>query len=200
MQGRIAVETHIQTYIAKQDWDRLAQQLEDYELEVSLDPGHKDQPFYAVQLFVHLIKNEMDSARFLWKRIPHDIKKTNAELQAVWKIGKCMWQREYAELYKAFTNTWEPLNKTLAELLLGRVRQQTFELLSKNYTTISAESAATFLGMAPQDATKFCLQNGWTQDGAFLVPHWIEKSAAKTAGIDQLQSLTEFVVYLEKKR
>jgi hypothetical protein len=36
MQGRIAVETHIQTYIAKQDWDRLAQQLEDYELEVCI--------------------------------------------------------------------------------------------------------------------------------------------------------------------
>lgn len=36
MQGRIAVETNIQTYIAKQDWERLSQQLEDYELEVRI--------------------------------------------------------------------------------------------------------------------------------------------------------------------
>jgi len=38
--------------------------------------------------------------------------------------------------------------------LLGQIRQQTFELLSKNYTTLSADSAATFLGMAPQEVTK----------------------------------------------
>jgi len=36
MQNRISVETHIQTYIAKKEWDRLSQQLEDYELEVSI--------------------------------------------------------------------------------------------------------------------------------------------------------------------
>jgi hypothetical protein len=47
MQSRMSVETHIQTYIAKQDWERLAQQLEDYELEVCI------------------FKNAFDSKKFL---------------------------------------------------------------------------------------------------------------------------------------
>jgi len=70
---------------------------------------------------LYLINIQRDSARFLWKRIPHDLKKNSTELQAIWKIGKCTWQRDYVELYKAFNNNWEPLNKTLAELLLGTV-------------------------------------------------------------------------------
>lgn len=42
-----------------------------------------------------------NSARFLWKSIPLEIKESRPEIVAVWKIGQCLWTRDYAGVYNA---------------------------------------------------------------------------------------------------
>jgi hypothetical protein len=37
-----------------------------------------------------------NSARFFWKSLPQEVKDTRPELAAVWRIGQCLWNRDYA--------------------------------------------------------------------------------------------------------
>jgi len=37
-----------------------------------------------------------NSARFFWKSFPQEVKDTRPELAAVWRIGQCLWNRDYA--------------------------------------------------------------------------------------------------------
>lgn len=42
-----------------------------------------------------------NNARFLWKSIPTNIKESRPEVVAAWKIGQCLWTRDYAGVYGA---------------------------------------------------------------------------------------------------
>lgn len=46
------------------------------------------------------------NAKFLWQRIPEQIKNDNPELALIWAVGKCMWKRDYPSTYKALKNNW----------------------------------------------------------------------------------------------
>ena len=45
----------------------------------------------------YLLRDELDSARFLWKRLPNEVK-ADPELQAMWAVGTAMWQQKHAEV------------------------------------------------------------------------------------------------------
>jgi len=78
-------------------------------------------PYWGIQLLVYLILNDLNAARFLWKRIPKKIKDTDAELAAVWGIGKQMWKKNYPEIYAAVqAYNWAPINAQLIQNLVGK--------------------------------------------------------------------------------
>jgi hypothetical protein len=50
------------------------------------------------------------------------VKTAKPELTAIWKIGKAMWNKDYAELYKAFNSyNWTDAYKVLVTALLGLI-------------------------------------------------------------------------------
>jgi hypothetical protein len=57
-----------------------------------------------------------NSARFLWKSLLQQVKDARPELAAVWRIGQCLWNRDYAGVYAAVQGfEWGP---ELAEFLM----------------------------------------------------------------------------------
>ena len=54
----------------------------------------------------YLLRDELDSARFLWKRLPNEVK-ADPELQAMWAVGTAMWQQKHAEVGAA-ADTYTP--------------------------------------------------------------------------------------------
>jgi COP9 signalosome complex subunit 8 len=42
-----------------------------------------------------------NSARFFWKSLPQEVKGARPELAAIWRIGQCLWNRDYAGVYTA---------------------------------------------------------------------------------------------------
>jgi hypothetical protein len=101
-----------------------------------------------------------EGARFLWKRIPPDIKKSRPELAALWKIGKNMYLRNYSEIWKALSSVnWSGTVKQFVDVLINSFRARTFELLSKSYTSITPEATANYLGLPVPDTVKCTFQN-----------------------------------------
>ncbi|KAG7265597.1 hypothetical protein CRUP_031269 [Coryphaenoides rupestris] len=56
---------------------------------------------YAQLLCLYLLHNDMNNARYLWKRIPQAIKSANPELTALWAVGQRIWQRDFPGIYTA---------------------------------------------------------------------------------------------------
>eukprot|EP01111_Echinosteliopsis_oligospora_P013326 TRINITY_DN475_c0_g1_i1.p1 TRINITY_DN475_c0_g1~~TRINITY_DN475_c0_g1_i1.p1 ORF type:complete len:200 (-),score=42.73 TRINITY_DN475_c0_g1_i1:87-686(-) len=195
-------ENDIKQLIASGNWNQLALLTEHIELESSNEAPNAAAPsFYKVQLFTYLIINDLDSARFLWKRIPTEIRAAHPELGLIWKIGQAMWKREYANVYASLRVDWSPLCLPLANALTDQFRQRSYALICKAYTSISVNDAAIILGLAPSDVVTSTTAQGWKFDAAtnMLSPKQISQQQIQKTGLDQLSSLTKYVVFLETK-
>ncbi|RXN29076.1 COP9 signalosome complex subunit 8 [Labeo rohita] len=79
--------------------EKLLLQFETQELEA---PGGIATPqVYSQLLVLYLLHNDMNNARYLWKRIPQAIKAANPELAAIWAVGQRIWQRDFPGIYTA---------------------------------------------------------------------------------------------------
>eukprot|EP01121_Diplochlamys_sp_Union-15-3_P001723 TRINITY_DN1149_c0_g3_i1.p1 TRINITY_DN1149_c0_g3~~TRINITY_DN1149_c0_g3_i1.p1 ORF type:complete len:195 (-),score=33.68 TRINITY_DN1149_c0_g3_i1:96-680(-) len=190
------LESIIQELVSKNSWEQLLVKLEDYELEAATS-NQGEKPFFAIQLLAYLIIGDLDNARFLWRRIPKELK--NNEIEGVWQIGRQMWKRNFSDIYKAIKSfkATNELYKTLIERLSDSFKERTFNLLSSAYTSIGVDDAATYLGSNPADVVKYATSRGWVFKDKLLYPKPIVEKKVQTADLNHLQSLTEYVVYLE---
>lgn len=131
-------------------------------------------------MLTYLILNDLNAARFLWRRIPKKLRDSDAELGAAWTIGKHMWRKSYADIYSSIQSyNWGIAQAQLIQHLAGTFnyyfphplidivlklchkiilaeafRTRTFRLISNAYSTISSADAAVLLGMSEQDTIK----------------------------------------------
>ncbi|KAK3568958.1 hypothetical protein QTP86_021371 [Hemibagrus guttatus] len=103
-------------------YEKLLEQCETQELEA---PGGIATPqVYAQLLALYLLHNDMNNARYLWKRIPQAIKTATPELSAIWTVGQCIWQRDFPGIYSAIAaHQWsEPILPVMESLRGGVFR------------------------------------------------------------------------------
>jgi COP9 signalosome complex subunit 8 len=64
------------------------------------------------------------NAKLLWRRIPENVKASNPELGAIWKIGQSMWVRNFAGVHAALAEreTWSEPVTSIMEALKGENR------------------------------------------------------------------------------
>ncbi|XP_038644276.1 COP9 signalosome complex subunit 8 isoform X3 [Scyliorhinus canicula] len=101
-------------------FSKLLEQCEIQELEA---PGGIATPqVYAQLLALYLLHNDMNTARYLWKRIPQAIKTANPELGAIWSVGQRIWQRDFPGIYTVisshqWSDTIQPIMEELRAVL-----------------------------------------------------------------------------------
>nr|CAB3502035.1 unnamed protein product [Digitaria exilis] len=141
-----------------------------------------------------------NSARFFWKSLPQEVKDARPELAAVWRIGQCLWNRDYAGVYTASQGfEWGPELADFITAFLESYRQRIFQLLTSAYSTICVADVAHFMGMSEEDATNYALQNSWSLDAATKMLTVKKPKAQTNQKLDatKLQRLTECVFHLE---
>ena len=76
---------------------------------------------YTEVLASYLLQNDLCNGKFLWKRVPLEMK-TNEELAAVWRVGQKLWAKDmpgfYAEV-QAFP--WGPSVAPIMTQLIGKL-------------------------------------------------------------------------------
>jgi len=61
-----------------------------------------------------------NSARFLWKSIPAEVKDSQPDLVAAWRIGQKLWTRDYAGVYEAMRGfNWGPQTQPIVAAFSG---------------------------------------------------------------------------------
>ncbi|EEY63010.1 COP9 signalosome complex subunit, putative [Phytophthora infestans T30-4] len=159
---------------------------------------------YASYLLVVLLSKNLNDARFLWKRIPIEIKQLSEELRNVWKVGRALWQRNLAAAYAAMDYDWSPSQQGLVEALKTSTRQDAAELLSLAYSTVSVSDVAFALGFARhEDAVQYCSSLGWEVSAAdqLILPKPlanIRRGNSTVVDLDQLDTLSKTVLHLEQ--
>ncbi|XP_076441273.1 COP9 signalosome complex subunit 8-like [Babylonia areolata] len=183
---------------AEIDFVGLAQELETQELEA---PGGVASPQQYGQLMaLYLLHSDSLSCKFLWKRIPNNIKQANTELGLIWEVGQCMWKRNYPGIYEALKKDWSESVKPIMNALTENVRRQALNLVQLAYSSINVDDFAVFLGMPVGEAKQAAVSEGWTLDSQskFLTPKKIESVSTVTLPNEQhLSVLTDYVSFLE---
>ena len=176
--------------------------LEDLEFELGSD--HKAAVLYSTQLMAYYTVNDVDSARFLWKRIASPCKQ-DAELEKVWRIGQLLWAREYEQMFALLSTERGTFSSGVAGLLgpFARAHQaRMLALLSKAYTLITPAVAAGCMGISPSEIVQYLTSLGWIESEGLMIPSTTsagvnEATRNRAEGMKQLQHLTEYVVHLD---
>jgi len=202
-----APEEAVGAFVTSGDHAGLAQYCENFELDLR----HSDvelitsRGIYKVHLLSYLLQGQLDRARFLWKRVPEEIKSADAELQAVWAVGKAMWQTDHrlaVQQSAASAFAWSgPLVATLINTLHEQYLKHSFTQIGAAYATVSAESLAEKLGVPVAKVHEFASAAGWTADAVsgFYKPLQPESDKQQSVKLEQLQKLTNYVAHLEQE-
>ncbi|XP_014019352.1 COP9 signalosome complex subunit 8 isoform X1 [Salmo salar] len=185
--------------IMGENYDKLLEQCETQELEA---PGGIATPqVYAQLLVLYLLHNDMNNARYLWKRIPQAIKSANPELTALWAVGQRIWQRDFPGIYSAIAaHQWSENILPVMEALRETTRRRAYGLVAQAYTSIMAEDFAAFVGYSVEEAVKGVVSQGWQADPAtrMVMPQKPDPPPVSLVPNEQqLARLTDYVAFLE---
>ncbi|KAK7111561.1 COP9 signalosome complex subunit 8-like [Littorina saxatilis] len=183
---------------AEIDFVGLSHELEAQELDA---PGGVASPqLYGQLLALYLLHNDTISSKFLWKRIPNNIKQGNPELSLIWVVGQHMWKRDYPSIYESLRKDWSDSVKPIMNALNESMRRRAMNLVRKAYASINVDDFAVFMGMPVAEAKQAAIVEGWSLDpqSKFLTPKKIELVSTVTLPNEQhLSVLTDYVSFLE---
>eukprot|EP01098_Paradermamoeba_levis_P009021 TRINITY_DN3732_c0_g1_i1.p1 TRINITY_DN3732_c0_g1~~TRINITY_DN3732_c0_g1_i1.p1 ORF type:complete len:203 (+),score=66.19 TRINITY_DN3732_c0_g1_i1:97-705(+) len=201
MAARHHFEQTLLQHLNAGEYQKAIHACESYEIEAAAAQASV-VPFYDIHLLSLLIVNDLTNAKFLWKRVPKEVKAATPELASLWAIGKNMWTRNYPEVFVSLNNpNWSAHLVPLIAKLSETFRARTLTLLSKAYSSLSVSDSASYLGLNNEDTIKYVTQHGWLHDAAThtLTPKLSSSSSPQTIDPNQLQQLTEYVVFLERR-
>ncbi|RWS09731.1 hypothetical protein B4U79_01202 [Dinothrombium tinctorium] len=183
----------------KSDYKTLATELERQELE---SYGSCSLQIYAQLLAIYLLSNDLPNAKFLWKRIPKNLKQESPELRAIWEIGKKLWEKNIHAIYDLIDGYQWPayLNNIMKEL-----REVTFKrainLISQSYSYISFDDFMNATGIRDKnEAINLGKSLNWDVDEnfGFALPKKANfDNETISSNQEQLEKLTQYVAFLE---
>ena len=165
------------------------------------------------------------AAKFLFKRIPDDVKKDHTELKKIWDVGMALWNRDFPTAFVALEQEWSESVKPIMQAVKGKVlpskviaksftfmilfyfiaektRSRFINLVSNAYTSISLADFSKYVGLSELEAGQLAAQQpGWQYDTENRVIRPVKAEVKETEIIpseQQLHLLTDFVAFLEK--
>eukprot|EP00124_Ichthyophonus_hoferi_P004286 Ihof_evm3s454 gene=Ihof_evmTU3s454 len=123
---------------------------------------------YIALLLTYLIQNELDYARFVWKRIPFNVKAACPPLVATWQVGSQLWSGYHTGVFHAIENlrtVLQPIHQGLLSSLIDNYQHRVFDLISKAYVCISISDAVNLMGCTHDRLLEVAFAANWTLDG-----------------------------------
>eukprot|EP01059_Diplonema_ambulator_P005687 TRINITY_DN1546_c0_g1_i1.p1 TRINITY_DN1546_c0_g1~~TRINITY_DN1546_c0_g1_i1.p1 ORF type:complete len:211 (+),score=43.12 TRINITY_DN1546_c0_g1_i1:270-902(+) len=156
------VEIRVFKYVDLGSWDKVTREIEEH------DSMHYDKPappvVYAVGLLAYLVSGDLNSARFLYKRLKPEIQ-NDLDVAAAWRVGKAMWKDDMAGAHKGLEEySWAANFMTLVVSLQAELRERTVTLLRTVYTNIPVKQVEARLNLSRDDVLKLARSIQWEHD------------------------------------
>jgi len=181
------------------DYSSLLLELERQELESHENCSSR---VYEQMLAIYLATNDYQNAKFLWKRIPSEIKKSSQEIQVIWNIGKNLIKYELSSVYELIASyEWPQYLNNIIKYLREEVKKRSLQTISKSYSYICFEDCMKMTGITDkEEAIKLAESMKWEVDlsfGFFLPKKSCLVEDNRTSNQEQLEKLAEYVAFLE---
>ncbi|KAK7813398.1 hypothetical protein U0070_007967 [Myodes glareolus] len=200
---------------------KLLDQCENQELEAP--GGIATPPVYGQLLALYLLQNDMNNARYLWKRIPPAIKSSlfqseffqrqqfllqaNSELGGIWSVGQRIWQRDFPGIYTTINaHQWSETVQPIMEALRG-VLEQGWQADSATRMVLPRKPASgaldasfnRFIPLSAADSAVFCLDQAHEMHLDLFFSRCLTEPAPvpPIPNEQQLARLTDYVAFLE---
>nr|SVE74486.1 EOG090X0F3A [Daphnia barbata] len=186
-------------------FESTAQELEKQELEGTNGLALAD--LHCQLLSIYLCKFDLCNAKFLWKRISNEEKISFPLLGQIWAVGQKLWLKEHSAVFSLLRNTkWPASIEPYMTCLEENLREKSLQIIGKAYLSINSTTFTDLVGCTDhaEDAEKLLAklqaEQGWTCDSAsqLIIPR---RPTAPNVPLmrneEQLQSLTQFVSFLE---
>ncbi|KAL7294812.1 hypothetical protein TKK_0011742 [Trichogramma kaykai] len=171
------------------------------EEELNSDDGSVNPETYCQMLAIYLYQNELCLAKFLWQRIPANVKMACSDLRKIWSVGKKMWTRDWEEVHIALNVEWNANVREIMQALKGKVQERVLKLVGDAYASLDLVTLSKMIGMSLDKTKEVAEQRGWNLVGNTVKPtKAVPKSNASTTETiaeEQLHKLTQFVSFLE---
>ncbi|KAI8377848.1 COP9 signalosome [Radiomyces spectabilis] len=139
--------TQLEGYVSAKDYAGLVSECEALELS-GATCIEQLQEVYALWLAGYVAINDLDSARFLRKRMIKANVTDVAEANVVWSVCVTLWEQNYAEFYKAAHNdAWSPSLQVVINDIEEMTRERMINTVAKAYTCIPMSDAENYIGL-----------------------------------------------------
>ncbi|XP_026287447.1 COP9 signalosome complex subunit 8 [Frankliniella occidentalis] len=169
-------------------------------LELISPTGEATAQEYAQLLAIYLCQSDLCNAKFLWKRIPTSLKNSHDELSLIWKVGQCMWKRDYPAAYSALQVSWSDNVRHIMLALQDELRTRAVDLIANAYSSITVSDLSAMAGINDREAERLSNARGWIIDAETEMVHPVRpppSSHVTTSSEGQLNKLTDYVSFLE---
>ncbi|XP_065226541.1 COP9 signalosome complex subunit 8 [Planococcus citri] len=174
---------------------KIAEELERQEI---INAGALSNTEYAKLLAIYLYKNDLISAKFLWKRIPLATKSALTELEFIWRVGKAMRKRDYPEVYTALRFSWSAEIMPIMQMVEEEIRKNTVILIGKSYSSLALSTLGKYVGYDVQNTKNLATQHGWTFDDTYVFPTPVAEEVQDNRGdFNAFKKLTDSISFLE---
>jgi len=199
----MSIDKRLTDIINTNQYPLLLYECETYEVEtLSAQKGSPSSFYYACYILGYLINNDLNNCRFLWKRMPNDIKK-NDDVKGIWEVAKNLWNRNYEGAYQSINqlNLSSQSLKDLVVFFVQQLRQRTLELISRAYANISAADLMKCLGVSDVNAlNQLVAPHNWQFDASnnIFVPNVKTiRPPEAPRGLEAIKGITQRAVFLE---
>ncbi|KAJ1520179.1 hypothetical protein ONE63_004393 [Megalurothrips usitatus] len=168
--------------------------------ELTSPTGEASAQEYAQLLAIYLCQSDLCNAKFLWKRIPVALKNSHEELSQIWKVGQCMWKRDYPSAYTCLQVAWSDNVRPIMTTLQEELRSRAINLIGNAYSSITISDLSAIAGISDRDAERISNERGWIIDAETEMVHPVRpppSSQVITSTEGQLNKLTDYVSFLE---
>ena len=187
--------------LAEGKYGEAAKACEQVELQAN-DSSCQNPAVYSIQIVSHLISNELNDARFCWKRVPSTLRQ-EGDIQSVSKLLESLWDKDYVGFHQNVASLqWSSTLQGPVQALVEEVKRKIEGTIAKAYTTISLGDLAPILGSSRDQVLHVIEKNQWKLDAAsdmVTVRSSTEKAAPMKpiAAQASLQEMTKYVVHLD---
>ena len=182
----------------KQNYTSLAYDLESQELNSA---GKCSDRVYAQLLAIYLLSNDLQNAKFLWKRIPDQTKSNSLDLKEIWKIGKLLLQHKSNEIYSIIDNyEWPNFLINIMKELKEEIKKRTLNLIQKSYSYISLNDLKRILNIQTDEELVAIISTmNWRLDGddGVIVTKSQPVFESLASNQEHLEKMVQHVTFLE---
>ena len=138
----MATKEDLLAAIEMSNWALVSQICDEIEFDASTSPEH------VIQFLTYLLLDQIQEARFLWKRIPEALR--TPEISRAYTLFCCLWHREHANFFQevqASAEVWSPTTRPVAEAMVLAVRERVLDLVSQSFSSIPTIELANMMGV-----------------------------------------------------